>query len=182
MSVAPNIIWCERCNFETTTAVIWGVFKYRFSDGSEIQVERSAGWCSACNSIQPVEKSTDRSKLLKKYEDLQKELARLQKSFVRTLLKFDKREIADIKYECQEIEDQLRLLDVRRGPQRCLTCGSTEIAVIDLPSIGEEEIRKVDFCHPGCGGMLKIRKSHIRYSMNFPKKVYDVEGNRILEK
>jgi hypothetical protein len=48
-------IRCDKCDFTSSSMVMWGQYLYLFPDGSTLDIEKDYGWCYDCRSIRPIE-------------------------------------------------------------------------------------------------------------------------------
>jgi hypothetical protein len=83
-----------------------------------------------------------------------------------------------------EITDLRRLvaaMQQRQSTPRCLTCGSTQTAPFHFGLYEEtpEGSMPTGFMHPGCGGMLQVRKSDFRFFLRRRIHEFSIEGEAL---
>ena len=182
----PIQISCSRCDFQTSSKRIWGNFQYILPDNTVLSISRTSGWCCSCENIEPVEQLPDRQKIEAEIVLIRTKLEQAHEvkgfKWFGTLFT-TKRQAAErqrhqtqLNDDIKEKEMALHLLDLRTDHPCCLSCGSEDIVVIDIPSVKTGEVVDVPFMHPNCGGMLTARRSGIRLSMTFPVRSYDFNG------
>ena len=145
-------------------------------EGKILHISRTTGWCDACANIEPVEEFPDKQQTETELDNLHK--ARKRADRFRWLKSFrDKAEILD--EEIKEKELILRFLELRTTPPRCLSCGCNRITLIKVPSVDENEVARLDFVHPGCGGAFTVSNSGMRLAISFPRRIYNHNGHVI---
>ncbi len=185
----PMLISCSRCGFETSSRRIWGNFNYLMPNNTSLSIFRTSGWCRSCANIEPVEQFPDRQKTKAEIAALEK--ARLPSDapkspkWFRWFL-FSKRRAAKLRreqaYLNREILEKqmiLRFLDLRTDSPCCLSCGSEDISIVDIPSVQAGEVVEIPFAHPDCGGMFTVRRAGVRLTMSFPLRTYTLNGKSV---
>jgi len=179
-------IYCDRCDFQGTTTVLWGSFKYQFEDGTSAYIERKLGWCSDCNDIRPVE-------VLPEYDSVNDELEKYRRLLdaerSRGIIGSIHRKMSSrARYHFEHLQESergmanlLRLAATRRSAPKCLHCSSEDVAEIDMPKYGSDPFDwSLDFLHPGCGGNLRVKDSGgMRISIGNRTMLYSPEGIRL---
>jgi hypothetical protein len=185
MSMEATDIWCEACDFRSSSGRVWGYFIYRFGSPNRLEtnVEREAGWCQHCANIEAIEDLTARDRLAKELEQELAKLQRISRSLLYRLFGIGKDQVNRVRAGIRRNEEDLRVLKLmlqrRTAPPRCLRCGSIAVAPIDLPDPQVGEVLNLKIRHPGCGGKLLARMSSVRLNMRYPQRIYDGEGNFI---
>ena len=203
MSVPGVNISCNRCDYNGSTVVVFGIFKYSTPQGT-ISLPRTLGWCSSCDSLAPMEDDSREERIKSLVADLEyakdkinrekKEL--LRKTPLLTRMFSSKEPYSESLIYLQEqavwISSELTapvILSKYLGCSRkasCLTCGSSEVR--RFPKLPEGLNGFYDnHCiklragmkHPGCGGDLFASTSKIRLSIHFKDRIYSLSGERI---
>lgn len=183
MSMPVQItISCSLCDFSTSEMIIWGYYRYMISENVFHNISRAYGWCYSCKNIEPVEDFPNKQELEKELEVLNNKSKRWN-----ALTGFkSNRAIETVDKEIKKIQEWLPFLNLRKDPPRCLTCGSTDIVKIGVPHVKEGETFQLTFTHPNCGGTFTVSNkkddSAIRFCMSFPPKLYDINGQAIIQK
>jgi hypothetical protein len=175
MSVRITLVSCTKCDFQSSTISIFGIFKYLLPNNEEIYADRTTGWCDSCKNIRPIEHLPDETRICDRVDSMNRELKRLTSSFIGRLFPATKRNIAYLKSELRELEKTLYFVSIRKSPPRCLICGNKDVFQIDFSS----KDGKIE--HPGCAGELITNTSGARYAFRSLDRLYDVEGNKIQE-
>jgi hypothetical protein len=185
MSMAATDLICNQCGFQGTAAVLWGDFRY-IKGGLEIPLSRTLGWCSDCSDFVPMEDFAIRDELL---VEIQEALAPIT---VRTkrwasfaLLGRTRRERLDEVERLSALIAHLALIGERKGMEKCLHCGSTNVERFDgtyskpnsYASRGTTD--NTGFSHPGCGGEFLASVNPIRLNMIFDPRLYTLDGDRL---
>ena len=191
MSMPFKTLSCTQCDFGKSDTILWGKFSYRFPDGETLALDRTFGWCNSCTDIKAVEELPDR--ICANYDlrcvesDLEEELyikkqTGLWSSFTQWWSKARLERERQYKLDALTTKKeqyllQLRLLDGRNSPPRCLECSSTYIVQL-------AELRSANassFKHPGCGGTFKqtTEYSDTRVSIELEEIICDPEGVRL---
>jgi hypothetical protein len=82
----------------------------------------------------------------------------------------------------------LALIGQRKGSERCLKCGSVDVARFDgtysKPNSYASKGTTVNtgFCHPGCGGEFLASVNPVRLNLIFEPRLYSVEGHELIVK
>jgi hypothetical protein len=183
MSREAIIIYCDACDITGSDSGGRDYFVYRFADASEVYAPQAMGWCGACTKIRVIEHLPALSKIEGSTAEHQ-----------RKILEIPKKRFWQSGRKARETEryhvDQLhvlalwhRLLTERMSAPRCLTCGSTDVAALDLYG---KKLGNYDFPltmqHPGCGGTFHAKRSSYRFNFSrFGKIVLNPEGS-VIEK
>lgn len=168
---------CKRCGYSQYT-VFTSSYIYVYLDGDQIPLLSQTGWCCDCDSIQDIEdlSITPRLELLR---NLQRKMASIQKKnwpFI-SRLTYDAREWADdpewrenlsidtIYRWSNQIEEVIKGIDLiqkRKSPPRCLSCGTTNINSVFPPQTASksEPDSSRSLIHPVCGGELELHPEY----------------------
>lgn len=203
MSVPGVDITCDKCDFDGSTAVVFGIFKYITPYGA-ISLPRRLGWCSYCKSLAPIEVNSSETKLkslASDFESLTYNISEKRKQ-LRKEMPFLKRFFSSeppASEELDRLEAQRawmstellspavlkKYLACSRNP-RCLTCGSSDVKPFPALPNGLDEFEQpnrhkvpVGMRHPGCEGNLLAATSRFRAYMQFRDRVYSLDGDRV---
>jgi len=203
MSVPGVDISCNRCDYNGSTVVIFGIFKYSTS-GATISLPRTLGWCSSCDSLAPIEDDSREARIESLAADLEYVKSKINREKKELLRKtplltrmFSSKEpysesLACLQEQAVWISSELTvpvILSEYLGcsrKARCLICGSSQAR--RFPKLPEglndfydnHRIKlQAGMKHPGCGGDLFASTSKIRLSMHFKDRIYSLSGERI---
>lgn len=179
MSINTVTVDCEACGASFSTNVLVGNFVYELRDGTQIPLDRTYGWCDACERMVAIEDLSGRSALddLRKYKDwkLQAEDKLRRSIFFQGK---EKQRLSEINNLIAETERQLAFLQNRKSPAKCLTCGSESNKI--LPRVPFPDKTGVPvaagWSHPSCGGRMFATLQNYRFSMSNAPRVYDEHG------
>lgn len=165
MSFKVQLLECETCK---TAIYAFPLLPsaYVFPTGELARMRSSFGWCGGCHRVRQVEQ-------LPSTETLDKEEADLR------ALAHTKPEGLD-KYEQKDLERiglYRRLLAVRRGANRCMSCGSTNI---DLWAFDEDDKATYN-PHGGCAGRFKQidDPNEMRIALVDDAEAFSIEGEHL---
>lgn len=174
------LIKCTKCGFESGTLRLCGFSLYRLPLCPELDVSWESGWCNNCKNFTRVEIMPDKNMILKQLQELNEEKRKKLKSFEISTFRSDYKK-SKLYRNIEDFAEKLlwlRLLELRKDPAKCLSCGSTDFIPVKLTYPEREEAINLDFRHPVCGGVLTIQFDFRAY-MSFKPKYYDVNGNLI---
>ena len=181
MSMPSIHLDCAECDFHGCTSVTWGLYSYLVNN-EEIPVNRVLGWCSDCDSFQPIE-CFDPEESFQEIVKSRDQLKRFQSSLIMQILNRTRRN--QIQYYQDEINRHalnLYMISKRKGTEKCLTCGSSDTIKFDGDYSLEYEsglyqgVKRTGFIHPKCGGEFIATPNPMRYHMRFTPKYYDING------
>ena len=201
MSVQSIDITCSQCQFNGSTGISNGRYKYETPDGL-VDCNRGLGWCSDCKGLAPIEVFPTEAGVEMRKTRLKNEMKNLAKaeqadaaaqSGWKKALGFSPRaamETRILRENCsfmsREIEEQERQIKKTEGGRRvprCLRCGSKSVFVMPRMPAGLDRERAdsqqpiaIGLSHPGCGGELLASYSPIRLNMRFKTRIYSQEG------
>ena len=119
MSLAPDSFECERCGKSSSTLKLWGDFYY-ISDEIRIPIERDFGWCSRCDSLEPVEDLGHQDEIAAKITAKQAQSKRLQRTAIlralNAVLKSRHEQIAYLESRIEALQCRLDFLKGRSSP------------------------------------------------------------------
>jgi len=200
---------CSNCEYHATDLVCSGQFSYEGPSGI-VSIKKGLGWCNYCSDIVSVEilPSVKRAEELK--SDIADKMQRINqcrdrleqsRSWIKKLFKSPVNlpsEIQDLQWQCKyksmEMRDEqqrIKLLESRKTPPRCLSCGTTDcLPLPEIPQLPEPQYPlfssetpgqavKIGFKHPGCGGNLLVEWSDVWVNMKSKHRIYDIEGRFI---
>lgn len=188
MSVPWTEIWCDACNFKSTSLRILGDFVYEFgaSESDAVYVNSVAGWCGRCANIEAMEDLTGDWRQVQGLDRKVADQQRDSRSFLSRVFGLGRSRVdmplADTRDDAENLRRFAVVLQERVSPPRCLRCGSPDVAPLLLPSPRESEVYQLEIRHPECGGNLLMRSLRDRFALNLLRRVYDTEGNFLREK
>lgn len=185
MSMPFRIIRCDKCDFEAYSSCIWGEYSYVSPDGSRLNVNRTYGWCYSCQDIRPVEDLSDEEKVKNDTATDIQSIADIRRTNLLgkllQLLGKDRWQISNLKKDINNNKRRLAFLHERKSAPKCLTCSSTEIKKISIPTPQGDNVETIeDLQHPNCGGNLLVQNSQWWINVGLRTKEYDLDG-RLLE-
>lgn len=201
MSMPYDLVRCQKCQMQWPTHVTWGYFEYELSPDRTLSVDRTVGWCHACEGFEAIEVLPERTSLIRKIETLGDAVAAIRAEkrdrANRGLLGWiqDKRlgisrenlttQLSRKNGEMRETEDALLWGEKRKSANCCLTCGSTHVEHIELGPCSDfrkQVTHRIEFRHPKCGGEMFLRGSGVSLAKSFHlRRIYDPEGRFIRE-
>gem|GEM_PF-5668929 len=180
-----HCIRCEKCGFESNNSYQWGIHKYRLSDGTEATIRCTSGWCHSCGDFRLIEHLPTTTELSDELQTCQSELIQIQNHPIRKFFRQQRVKRKILKNQCDDLRALARVISLRKRPMpRCLECGSTEAMPIEFPMTSGETEKSAHVQHPNCGGFFRIHLpfAHLYLSVGISERVYDVEGDLIIEK
>ena len=188
MSMSFMVFSCSECEYSDTSMVLWGIFNYQGSQGL-VPVERQLGWCHQCEGLAPIEvlPSEGRIKIIE-----QREFPAFMGPVDKTVPLSESEKTKNMEWQRawreRELKDEysrLSLLVDRESGPRCLSCGSTSIFYlpndIDVQGSWCDPAPPTAFgvAHPGCGGSLLVCHSEMRFQLEIPDRLFDMEGCQV---
>jgi hypothetical protein len=167
---------CDRCQFSRDMMYLPRV--YLLPDECTVYITQRHGWCPTCNDISPFESlERDRGQVEMISEMISGHQRKLALALTpEEISQLPRRERFSPEWERQCLERIKRSegewqlwRNLRRAPEKCLRCGSTEI---DMP-----ESDWCDLKHAPCGGTIESPADI--WSHNGPEKVphvYSIDG------
>ena len=200
MSVQSIDITCSRCQFNGSTSVSIGRYKYEIPAGL-VECDRGLGWCSDCKGLAPIEafpteEGVEKKKVWLKHEmqslaNAEQADAAAQPGWKKALgfspkasmeTRFLREDCSFMNRGIEELERQRNTEGVRRAP-RCLRCGSQSVfamprmpAGLDREKADSQQPIAIGLSHPGCGGDLLASYSPLRLNMRIKTRIYSQEG------
>ena len=187
MGMPTSTIKCNRCDYGVSSMLLWGEYVYA-DQQDEFSCNRTYGGCKDCAEITAIEDFSDISAPLKLIQRrsawLRDESASLWHHllclFSKAKRKYSQNHLNDINKAVKTIA----LANKRRGTERCLCCGSSEVQtlnVIDeiLQTKNTLGINNGNFAHPDCGGEFFIENNNIWFSVIGKKQIYSPDGTLI---
>ncbi len=172
---------CNQCGFHGSDAVVWGDFRY-IKGELEIPLSRTLGWCSDCSDFVPMEDFAIEDELLSEIDEALKPISVRAKRWALFSILNRKDRLNELERLAALIA-HLALIGERKGMEKCLHCGSTNVERFDgtyskpnsYASKGTTD--NTGFHHPGCGGEFLASVNPIRLNMIFEPRLYSVEGH-----
>ena len=185
MSVPSIEFICEKCSHTGSTGLLHGPMMYRHSD-KEHDVNRCLGWCHDCDGFASIEDFSDTDELLKKLVKVTDELQYLYGKRIALFLASGARFRRDSLLDClSETSFRLDLVRKRKGEEKCLRCGCSDVVPFDgsFPRVEFyhhcPEPSATGFRHPGCGGEFIASISPIRFNLIFESQLFSIDGDRL---
>ena len=199
MSVPFSTLYCPSCDAEWSSLMLHGYFEYELSEGRYLSVERCMGWCKNCNNVEAVEKLPNINDVMADLHKAEEKLSSAKSQIPTKLLsllmwKFNKKRrvatekmIKNAHIELNKCHIRQNFRQSRTELEKCLKCGNFDIITFNnLPTFSSEEYRSItpknkltNYTHPICGDRMYIRTSGgVRVSGEYPRKLYDRNGNR----
>jgi hypothetical protein len=185
VSVPTNTLECESCGYTGGTGVVFGAFRYVVAD-REYAINRTLGWCSACDGFVPIEQFSDEIVALTRLEN---SIAEVSRYFSRTVMlcltksaRFRRDSLFD---DLSDTAFRLRLGKDRRGTEKCLRCGSQKVVPVNCSLFPEDYYEENDtktaigFTHPGCGGQILASTCPYRFNRVFEPEYFSINGYRL---
>ncbi len=187
MSAQSVDLICESCGYKSSDREIWGLFYYRY-DNWEISIKRVLGWCKQCNEFCPIEDFSNQKDICEEIESLINDFKNdySQKKLLFISKKLRKRRLYTLSH-ITELNEQLKIINIRAGSEKCLVCGSSNIG----PLINRDDLFKIDeinenhlsnkrtgIFHPECGGEIIASPSPVYIQMESIPKYYNPDGTR----
>lgn len=172
MSVPSTTFYCTRCDFEKSYFHEGTLFNYTLPNGDKIYAPTGLGWCMNCNTLVLLQKGLSIITLNDELKNLNLELNKLNKSFLRYLSRSRKKEIKNIQFKIVQTQKYLAVLNGRSSLHSCIDCGCTDILALSIISDELTLSDKSTYFHVNCGGQLKskVDKSGIRIHFDNEEK------------
>ena len=184
MSTDSIFIRCNGCDYRHHEIFVPITIKCRVGD--EIATyDHTTAWCNQCATIRYIEFLPDLEELQFEYDRRVKPLSAqpIPKS-VDCRFGSCKPLLRTSRYggNITELKNLITWRQARHAPPHCLTCGTTDITLVDFEAISRSELISKTFRH-SCGGALVIDYKDdpgIRVC-GFKKSVFwmDIDGNRL---
>ena len=162
-----------------------GLFYY-VDQGSELKVDREIGRCCGCNSLTAIESFTNSTKLIQKHDKQTQDLKAEYRSIWRYLIQsFFRKQKIDNANSLAGIAKKLYLNNIRKGTEKCLSCGSMKIIPFGCDYSLEYDVilhtgtKDTGFKHPDCGGQIIEEPNPIRFNVQHEYKFSSLNGVRI---
>lgn len=178
MSLPCYEIECTNCSYKDSYGYN---ISYIFADGQEAECKPDLpdGWCVNCEKVLRIyspkteESVKDELKQFSIYISEEEE-----KRNKRNLFLF-KKKVNEEMIECftqsiKDLKNCVKFFTKNGYPMRCLTCGSTKVSIINLPTEYNQYI-EIGVNHQ-CGGKLLAKKTGRISFVNKPKVIYDIQG------
>lgn len=183
MSLPFYNVTCTGCSYTGRYSFnVW----YEFDGGLDAlcQPTLTQGWCYECECVLtisiPQTEASIRNEIAERESWINEELAkRSLHKFLLFPVKVDEQLIQGWKKAVEELKSCIGYWNSYQCSSRCLTCGSTNVARVELPS---------DFGHPvpirvghTCGGQIvSVMSGRVNFGGR-PKVVYNVQGNIVYD-
>ncbi|APR84223.1 Hypothetical protein A7982_09572 [Minicystis rosea] len=166
-------VTCTGCALQTMVREGPSGCAYRLPDGERVSIRSVPAWCAGCATVINAEH-------LPPLADVEHELADFEsqgpgyQSFVELASQFDpshglvERHLADLR-------TTLAWRRMRRGPPRCLRCGSPDITYLTRATPDAHPTG----VHPSCGGTLTL--TGFAHASGVSEQWYSVEGERLAD-
>ena len=179
MSLPFYEIRCTNCSYKDSYG--YNV-SYVFEGGQEAvcQPELPDGWCDNCGRVLRIYSPRTEEIVKDELERLSMYIAEEKKNRNKRNLFLFKKRVDEELIECFtqsiiDIKNCVKFFQEKNFPMRCLTCGSTKVSIIDLPT--EYSVyTEIGVVHR-CGGKLLAEKAGRIGFVNNPKVIYDIQGN-----
>ena len=179
MSLPFYQIECTNCSYKDSYS--YNV-SYIFDGGREAvcQPELPDGWCHNCEKVLRIYSPKTEEMVKNELERLSMYISEeKEKRNERNLFLFKKKVDEElIEYFTQSINDTkncVKFFQEKKFPMRCLSCGSTNVSIIDLPT--EYSVFTEIGINHHCGGKLLAEKAGRIGFVNNPKVIYNIQGN-----
>ena len=178
---------CEKCDFHGSTTTVWGNFKY-IENKNELHLTRTLGWCFDCQCFVPIEDFSNIDEVIAKIETLTSELKSDYEKWLSFLFSIlTRKNTIDRINEISELAKRLSFIRQRKGSEKCLACGSSNIKPFDGDYSLEFEVmeglfqgsKRTGFNHPDCGGEIIASSSDMRLNMSFTPRHYNPDGSAL---
>lgn len=179
MSLPYYDISCTNCYYhEKYSFNVW----YEYVDGRKAVCKPviTQGWCEECQRVLTIyvpltkELIQDDIERLNKWVEEEEE-KRENRKLLFFKQKIDEELIDKWKNKIFELNRCAEFFSENQLKEKCLTCGSENVALIQLPSDYDETI-SVGIKHHCGGNIIAARAGRISYG-NLPKVIYDISGN-----
>ena len=150
MSIPVTTYQCSGCELSGSPSVTYGLYKYCDDTVGEIPLTREMGICEDCEKFTAVESFDDVDTVRAKIDELE-QLITPDGWWGRFLLLFSPSQTLKRITELGGLNRRLALIGTRKGTERCLVCGGTNI----VPFTGD----RIGFIHPKCGGEIILQES-----------------------
>ena len=183
MSYNPLHLRCHSCGISGSSSALNGKCSYILADGTEINLERSLGFCDDCAAFTAIE-NLDIDQSQSRLSDAvckrdQKELLLKQLSsgwlaklgFRNNDIRQLNRALEFIKAQIVRLQLHVTLCMQRAGCPRCIDCGSTAVRTLIMPRGADLSATgkiSVPMPHLNCNDLVEITQSQLR--MSFPQK------------
>ena len=184
MSTDSIIIRCNGCEYRHHE--IFAPITIKCRVGDEIATyDHTTAWCNQCATIRYIEFLPDLAELQFEYDRRVRPLsAQPVPKSVDCRFGSSKPLLRTRRYggNIKDLKNRIIWRQARHAPPRCLTCGTTEITLVDFEEISGSQLMSKTFRH-SCGGALVIDHKDdpgIRFC-GFEKSVFwmDIDGNRL---
>lgn len=183
MSLPAYQIECTKCSYSERFAYD---ILYQLEGGwdAPIKPDLTQGWCEDCQKVltifTPFREETGKADIEELTQLIAGESAkRSQRSFLFFKAKVDEELIAAWEEKRDAIARGIEQLRGRHFPNRCLTCGSERVILVDLPN-DYNVVQDLGIKHR-CGGDIVATMTMRLGFGNRPRVVVDVFGNITLD-
>ena len=185
MSMPSINLDCEKCDFHGSTSTVWGDFKY-IENKNEFHLTRTLGWCFDCQRFVPIEDFSNIDEVIAEIGTLTAELKSDYEKWLSFLFSiFTRKHTIGRVDEISDLAKRLSLIRQRKGSEKCLACGSSNIKPFDGDYSLEFEVmeglvqgsKRTGFTHPDCGGEIIASSSGMRLNMRFSPRYYNFDGS-----
>lgn len=194
MSIPGYSIKCEKCDYVADDGIRPTSYFYRNEQG-EFPLKHYYGWCFGCGKHRHIE-DISKAALHEAIDQVVGSRQTLEKyncGVVSKLLKAalpSRRRLVEREQEVLDGNLQyIYLAALRKGKERCLTCGSNDVKpyrtnIITRGLKLEDDFvfsgRDItDYCHPGCGGLFHHVGTETRFLWKTQAIFYTPEGEFI---
>ncbi len=163
MSIPTAVIECSTCDYQVAAVQTHGAFSWCDDTGNRAQLTRELGVCEDCACVVAIEKLPSESELQDMVAEVRATHPRpMKKGFLSRLMGERKDDHPDWLKALDSMvpknpESVLLALSEQKRRPLCLTCGSTNIAPLNLPQrddLSETLEYTTRVKHPGCSGVL----------------------------
>ncbi len=184
MSTDSIIIHCNACDYRHLE--VFAPKTIKCTIGDEIATyDHTTAWCNQCATIRYIEFLPDLAELQFEYDRRARPLSAQPVPKSADCIFGSSKPLLRTRWyggDIKELKKRIIWRQARLAPPHCLTCGTTDITLVDFESINGSEPISKNFRH-SCGGALVIEReddSYLRF-FGFEKSVIwmDIEGNRL---
>jgi hypothetical protein len=182
MSNPSFLITCTGCNYSSRYA-----YRVHYAvQNMDVRPEGifTDGWCNRCNEVLCIFSASNslrmtRSLLNESTAELDKRAGGIIGSLMSKVSSERQRELAYRASEIQRLQKWEAIMGDSPPPDRCLTCGSTDVRVVQLPTEYLSPI-PIGVTHTCSGVIMANMDLRIRFG-DLPKVVCDVRGNIVTD-
>lgn len=178
MSLPFYDVACSGCSYNGRYSFnVW----YEFEDGREAECQPSItqGWCTECDRVLTIYMPfslAEARKEITEWEDFKREQHRSSiRHKIFGMSKERQSHIARANTKIEQIKACAEFFKAKTYPNRCLTCGSSNVCGVSLPDEYGHAI-PIGVMH-SCGGQLVATMSGRIAYRDLPKVVYNIAGD-----